>query len=103
MPEKKKYGLEDALPEANTLTESESSSEAQVNVDENDTKLEYDDNGRIKVPKKEDREKKWERKTYYLTTEIIETIDEFSKASGHNKSAIVRMALREFFRRAEIQ
>ncbi len=97
---KKKFNLDDSLPDANVLKEEEVS-DPEVNVSENNGEIR--DEAKIKIPKKEKRELKWERKTYYLTTELIEGIDEFSEESGYNKSAIVRMALREFFHRVEIQ
>ncbi len=44
-----------------------------------------------------------ERKTYYLTPSLIETIDEVSGATGYDKSEVVRMALQTFFDNIDIK
>ena len=44
-----------------------------------------------------------ERKTYYLTSSLIDTIDEVSEVTGYDKSEVVRMALQTFFDNIDIE
>lgn len=46
---------------------------------------------------------KLQRKTYYLTQDLIENIDAVADESGYDKSEIVRIALQTFFDNIEIE
>ena len=78
------------------------SENANINKNKN-TNKEINDDGKVILEKKQKKQDRFKRQTYYLTDELIKKIDKFNKKSGYNKSELVRIALEDFFKRVKIK
>ena len=90
---KTKVNLEDSLKGVKNAKVDRDPTEEEV-----ENMAQRDGDGPLFLIAKRDKEKnKLKRSTYYIRSETLDKIEQYSEQTGYGKSELVRMALKNFF------